>query len=852
MYKKVYTYTRIDELNKAPYFAEIAPIPEITMSVDLASAMVFSMRIFKDNIHSASTVQRRLFPDWNTPSQKFTYFTILNHFIQGKIVNSNSKGEKDWLIGCKKNIFQAIQNIIRLVEAGIYLEDFKKTIGIEDKSLKLFIEMWEKIEAEDRSINSFRERVKRLHDVSEFDREISNIFKFIAGKKIVFNGFQYFTPIQHIIYDCFENAGYDIYALIQCEERYPYANEIWNTMYNAEKGFPDKTEWIKQPDLYDYNPIGDIFENGHSNNNGKIKLIQYDNTIDFIYDINRIKNDGYYIYCADDNTANNILKDYFPERYEARNLLSYPIGQFIYILHKMWDETHQCIALNENGLRKCFASGWLSYNGNSSARYTDDLEKILPYFSGCYTLDQWRTRLKDFRESFENAVDEFRYDGDNVATGKQRILGNPFDKFSYFSLEEDRIDAVMSIIHDLMDMARNLFGKNEPISIQAHINKLDSLLSLKDGMSNDLFLEEKKKVKLIFKALESDRIRDFLCYPADLAQAMLSFLDGSMDEDDIDKAALQTLVFNLFQIEVAPVNANGKVHICFSDINTLPGKGNKYAWPLSEEVMCALNAAIPNSYIFDILNYSNIVALSNRNYFYNALKNNDVEISWVKKRGDKVLAPSPYVTLLMSLANIPVTSNTNRDITIQEVNAINKSYKLRPNYNIDVYKENNLIDRKLDYSLCPMRYVYSFVLDTNSSFRSEYQINRAIIRLIQILHELFGNMYSLEEISKQVFELFPGIRKAEKRQILDDAANYRLSDVDTGYTELDKVKYSNLRLALTYPDSKVYSSAKNSRNTNTTGIFTNRGSGDVHLCESCPHSEYCTNSLFGIDYLVEQ
>ena len=115
------------------------------------------------------------------------------------------------MTGCKKNIFQAIQNIIRLVEAGIYLEDFKKTVGIEDKSLKLFIEMWKKIEAEDRSINSFRERVKRLHDVSEFDREISNIFKFIAGKKIVFNGFQYFTPIQHIIYDCFENAGYDIY-----------------------------------------------------------------------------------------------------------------------------------------------------------------------------------------------------------------------------------------------------------------------------------------------------------------------------------------------------------------------------------------------------------------------------------------------------------------------------------------------------------------------------------------------------------------------------------------------------------------------------------------------------------------
>jgi len=119
-----------------------------------------------------------------------------------------------------------------------------------------------------------------------------------------------------------------------------------------------------------------------------VKIIKYSNTIEFVEDISRIQEQGFYLYSADDYTANRILKDYFPERYEVRNLLSYPIGQFVYMLHKMWDENRQCIILSADGLRKCFASGWLTAHGKSSIQYTDDLERILPYFENCYTLKE--------------------------------------------------------------------------------------------------------------------------------------------------------------------------------------------------------------------------------------------------------------------------------------------------------------------------------------------------------------------------------------------------------------------------------------------------------------------------------
>lgn len=50
MPKRVYTFSNIAELKNAPYFAEIAALPQITMSREMAYHMVRSMRVFKGNV----------------------------------------------------------------------------------------------------------------------------------------------------------------------------------------------------------------------------------------------------------------------------------------------------------------------------------------------------------------------------------------------------------------------------------------------------------------------------------------------------------------------------------------------------------------------------------------------------------------------------------------------------------------------------------------------------------------------------------------------------------------------------------------------------------------------------------
>ena len=524
MSNRVYTYTKVSELKNAPYFKEIAPLPQLTLSREMAVNMSYDMKIFKGNIMGFLNFSQRLFPGWNTSGQKFVYVTALNRFLRDKIAAVHDRAERDWLFGCKKNLYAAIQNMIRLEEARVRPEDMEAS----DRDLSLFLEMWKYLEQLDGSIAAFRNRLRELEQPGNFEREAERAFRFHGNKAIVWNGFQFLTPIQKFVYDCFVKSGYSIYALIQDEKKYPYANEIWRHLYNESNGYPPYEDWIRFEDPDSKNPLGEIFETGEKTSAPNVKIIKYSNTIEFVEDISRIQEQGFYLYSADDYTANRMLKDYFPERYEVRNLLSYPIGQFVYMLHKMWDENRQCIILSADGLRKCFASGWLAAHGKSSIQYTDDLERILPYFENCYTLKEWNERLSCFSDAYDNAYDVFSQTEEETGLEKrkQRALANPLSHFGAFSIGEDRIREVIDLISQLIRMAKELFASNEPVSIQQHMSKLDALLYFRDGMPQDLYREEKEKIKQIFLALENDQVKDFMCYPGDLAAALLSFMSG--------------------------------------------------------------------------------------------------------------------------------------------------------------------------------------------------------------------------------------------------------------------------------------------------------------------------------------
>lgn len=860
---KVYAYTTLEELKKAPFFSEIMTIPQITMSRGMARSIGKAVKSLFGNVIDFTTFVDELFYGWSNRGNRFIYSTMINRYIRERIMKDKNKDEREWLFGCKKNIGFAVNNIIKFEESGILPEDFAKIIIEQDRDLKLFLEFWKLLESGTENMQMFRKARSNYKNpaffVKALNHEIEAVninLKFRGQKKIVFNGFQYFSPMQQYIFDCFRNAGFEIIILIQAEKKYPYANEIWRHMYTVEKGFVPYDQWVFQESDY-INPLGEIFESGEPTKAHNLRLIKYKNTVEFMADIPRITNkeNGYKLYCTDDRAANKMLKDYFPDSYGARNLLAYPIGQFVYTMHQMWDENLQCITLNANGLRKCFASGWISVNGKSSINYTEDLERLLPYFEGCYKVEEWRERLSIFNEAYNNAIWEFVPEptGDSVTDRKRELLGNPFKNFSAFSIKDENAEAVFIVLKQLIDMAEKLFGENEPISIHKHLAKLDAMLEMKEGMSEELYAQERACVKQIFDALESDKVKDYLCYPGDIAYSMINLMRGDLDEDDKVSNDLNILVFNIFHIEAAPVFAKGKAHICLADINRLPGANGKFTWPIDESILEALKE--PENYIINWINSNKISTLSNRNYIYSALKNKDVEISWIQKQGDKILSPSPYITLLEKLTDVKIEEKDIHGLSQETISSLLAKRKIeREDFSMRTNRELHIIDGEMEYALCPMRYVYGYVLGDNPTYRGDYQQNRAIMRFVQVLTKLLKPKYTIEQVAEQVFELFPNIRKAEKRQILDDAIKYPLPSQDTEYTRFEDTEYTNLRLMLTFPDKAVYKSAEEkfsmlmSQNGRKGVYFDKKGEEGEKNCELCPHSGYCRGSWFGPDY----
>ena len=112
MSNRVYTYTKVSELKNAPYFKEIAPLPQLTLSREMAVNMSYDMKIFKGNIMGFLNFSQRLFPGWNTSGQKFVYVTALNRFLRDKIAAVHDRAERDWLFGCKKNLIKYFDLIL--------------------------------------------------------------------------------------------------------------------------------------------------------------------------------------------------------------------------------------------------------------------------------------------------------------------------------------------------------------------------------------------------------------------------------------------------------------------------------------------------------------------------------------------------------------------------------------------------------------------------------------------------------------------------------------------------------------------------------------------------------------------
>lgn len=872
MSREIYTYIDLKELAQSPYWNEIRRFPQITVTADLRKSLKGTREydkvdgIFKDEATVQACEMRKVtdlaFPKWSDDETKFHETVVLSQYIREQIeICENDEITRRWLVGCRRNLGMILSSIVLLEEAGINPTDIQSD---GDRNIDFLLGAWEFLKKNDPAIMRFHDRAKELEKRSAWDSIFNQLYGKNGIQTIVFHGFYYFTPIQERILCLLEQVGIKLIFLFCYNEKYPYANEIWRKSYSVKNGYPDISKWHMERSTQ-AEPYGEIFEGRRAKISNKLQIKEYATIMEFVHGIKHVSEQGYYIYSANSNTANQILRDFYPEEYGERKILSYPIGQFVNTLNKMWDEDLQDIVLEEDRLIECFSSGWLSIDGISGKQYMQDLMYILPFFSDCKRIAEWEERIEFLQQIKAEAVEPFKQNlslDDSVARW-QEIMGNPFLNFSVFAVNDEKLQVILRLIKQLLSMAKELFAENKTLRVQDHIRKLDIILK-KHELSNELYEEEREIVKDLFEKLDDTSGFHLECFPSDISSALNLYMSGKFNEGEIQSTNVG-MVSPIYHVDAACIKHNGKIHICLCDINNMPGGKKEYVWPLTSRHIKECYERTGNRLIVNMMHIMECTYICNRYFLYAALKNQDVQLSWIHDMGDKLLSASPYVKLVCEAAGIELTPAVRNTITYKRVDETEIGHSKTKTYELERMPMNTSKEAKMDYAVCPMKYAMGYVVEKSPTYQNEFHQNYAINGLIAAIYSLMKTRgLTIDEIYKNIIMLFPAMRKVEKRQVYD-YLQYQNSftDVDyAGYSELENMRYSDERLKVRFPNKDVREQAMDKYGKLLTpdgqkgmDFYVTAADNETNpykkvkldVCLFCQHQDYCRYAAFAVD-----
>lgn len=782
MIRQIYTYSDLTKLRVSRTFAQIKKYPIITVTTDLRKGLKGRMEVDQVNgiFRSDESVHVTDFgsfmsvidKDWGSDQSAFNQMVILSEYLRGRQEQAaGNEREKTWLIGCRRNLGRMHAAIKQLEEAQVKPED----LDLEgDRNLELLADAWKVLRDRDPVIRKHHARMASLGEKSAWEPVFSDAFRMAdvsSVNTLVFMGFYYISSQQEHVMQLLEQAGFRLLYLIPYDSRAPFVHEIWDRTYMPEHGYAPKAEWHMENSSAE-NPWGDIFEGKAVTLPNKVQVREYATMMEFVNSVKHILEKGYAIYSSDFRTANQVLKEYFPEEYGERKILSYPIGQFIGNLNQMWDEERQTIVLDEDRLIECFSSGWLSKNGIAGRQYLQELMDILPYFAGCTRADEWEERIRILQQIRRDATDAFEIekDPDPAVARWQEAICSPLANISTFSVDNDKLDIILALIQQLLQMAGELFHGNEAVMIQDHVRNLDYILR-QNEVSDEMYTEERELVAELFETLAAPAEFTAKCYPADIAQALNLYINGHLSDGELLPKTVG-LVHPMYFVDAACIKNNSKVHICLCDVNSMPGKNREYIWPLSETVMQKCLARTGNCLIWNMMYVMEVSPLCNRYFMYSALRNQDVQLSWVSVMNEKQLARSSYLKLIMEAAGLELKPAIRDQITNRKVAESPWANEFTKPYSYDEIPRGTVKEAKMDYALCPMRYVLGYVLEKHPSYQSEFQQNYAINAIISAIHGLMKDEgMTVDEIYHNMIMLFPNLRRIEKQQLYDYIAN---------------------------------------------------------------------------------
>lgn len=507
-------------------------------------------------------------------------------------------------------------------------------------------------------------------------------------------------------------------------------------------------------------------------------------------------------YAINGTQTNELLKIYFPEQFSSRHFLSYPVGQFIRSLYKMWDEHKETIHITEEHIKEALALHVWNEEGKPTP---------LEMFYNLKHCFKTKTDFEGYLEVLENIK--------RIVRGAKDLRRK---RMSFFIYTPEEIEYFIQVIKDIKLIAESLFSKKTS-PFRKHYEKLIQRLLDTEAINSHISQEELKFIEDIKEHISKLEQSTEQVHITDIKNTIGYYLESNTnsmyeaewivrDFEQIDGGVLLAEAQKRDEEEIKPSNSESQKvfhYAGLSDENMLGKTKVQLPWPLDEDLFYRVNSKVAEicSVCRSEYNYFLRYSLFYGTYFLTEHK--QIALSYIKNLGDK--EASPYSTL--SLINIR-----------PEDAVIDKEFgKNKPEENYDNHKRIEVTlpetdSEKRSMRACFKRYLFNHCLDQDTYFNDDYYLDQICKFFIQYAYiknhreNRYGNTINETELNR-FFNYFPFFLELDKLEIKKAIQ----ADLDRGasYSSNNQQQYIDSKMEFIYRAWKV----KDEENAEEVNVF---------------------------------
>lgn len=292
-------------------------------------------------------------------------------------------------------------------------------------------------------------------------------------ERIIVHGVHRITPTMYFLFKLLENIGVEVIFLINYAGNLPNVYKTWREVYSW---CDTKFEYLSDLNLSEGKKLGvaiaSIIEGKKIVIHPSEEVTVFSNLTSFTdrevrptfkksgEKLNKMRTQ---YYAVRGESSNEILEMYFPEQFNQKPFLSYPIGQFILGLYQMWDFEANTLKLNEKSLCECAVSKL--YKGDGFSNVFEIINKTKLYFSDNETINDYYKRIKELDTALQIIFRNNRY--------------TPLKKLSFFTITFAELTELKSFLEFIETIANKLFKDvSEMVDFGKHFRTLMEIISI--------------------------------------------------------------------------------------------------------------------------------------------------------------------------------------------------------------------------------------------------------------------------------------------------------------------------------------------------------------------------------------